>query len=113
MELSPLAPQRRHGTLAASACPRHSRAAARTQAPDFGGFWDVTHAPHIERQFPRCTTLRRHIAGTAVKITLLRARLDGAVPRFHTAHTAVFEPSNATGRRTTLVGGLYLSLIHI
>lgn len=54
------------------------------------GMVGVTATPSISEQFPVCTSLRRNLQGTCVKVTLIRTRMyGGAVPRFVTAHTAL------------------------
>ena len=45
------------------------------------GMRKVTHATSLFEQFPVCSTLRRRIGGVATKLTLLRSRINGQVPR--------------------------------
>lgn len=62
----------------------------------------VIATPNISSQFPICARIRRDVlSGLAVKITLIRARIDGVVPQFWTAHTAVANSS----RGVRVMGG--------
>ena len=59
---------------------------------------------NITTQFPLCARIRRDITnGLAIKITLLRTRVDGVIPKFSTAHTAMANSS----RGVRVIGGYH------